>query len=91
MTTAILTVDEARRKLNLVESAIESLVNNKRKSQFQTGTTEFLRKYSYQGMTYEELIKERARLIGIIQTGENTAPTFRQGMNVSLVVTKVPV
>jgi len=88
------TLAEAQQMLSIVNAAISEYVTGKRRKSLKIGTHEFMRAYTYEGLTWQELINERTRLqqlIDALQPEIIVKPIFAQNTNFPFIVTKSPV
>lgn len=84
-----LTLQEAQALLSKVNIAIESKVQNRRFSELRVGTNEYMRIYSYDTTTMDELLTLRRELLAIIHSYDiPAAPVFRQNACIPIVVRK---
>ena len=88
----ILTVEEARQRLSIVNAAIDDCIRGTRRKSLKIGTHEFMRAYEFETLTYAELVTERDNLLAYINANATTpiTPKFRQYTNFPLIVTNVP-
>ena len=88
------TLAQAQLDLDAVNAAISDLISNKRRKKLQLGSHEFTRIYEQEDISYNDLVKERTYLQGIVATLtpiELTTPKFRPNTTFSLNVTNKPV
>ena len=83
-----MTLEEAQLELSKVNSAISLLVAGKQLNMLQLGSGAFTRRYGYKEISLEELKSYRNELMDIINSYNQSDPTFRDFATIPISVRK---